>query len=207
MSGSRDGQRGALFLDRDGVLVRDVGLVVRPDQLEVAADAPDALRRADRLGLALVVVTNQAVIARGLASESQVDELHAALERALTSRGAPAFSGVYVCPHHPHAQVERYRRSCDCRKPRPGALLRAARELGLDLPQSFLVGDRASDVAAARACGVGALLLEGPESVARPIVGAEELGVLGEPAVVVSSLSAALDWIEAQVTAREELGS
>jgi D-glycero-D-manno-heptose 1,7-bisphosphate phosphatase len=128
----------------------------------------------------------------------------AVLERALTRHGAPPFARVYVCPHHPHAQIERYRATCDCRKPRPGLLLRAARELSLDLSQSFLIGDRASDVAAARACGVTPLLLEGPETRAQPIVGAESLGELGEPAAVVASASAALDWIESTLAAREE---
>jgi D-glycero-D-manno-heptose 1,7-bisphosphate phosphatase len=204
MTEGREARRGALFLDRDGVLVRDVGPITRVDQLELADGAPEALCRAAELGLSLVVVTNQAVVARGLASESQVDELHAALAQALTSRGAPRLSRVYVCPHHPHAQVERYRTTCGCRKPQPGLLLRAARELGLDLSASFLVGDRPSDVAAARSSGVTALLLEGPESKACPIVGAEALGALGEPAVVVSSLSAALDWIEAELAERSE---
>lgn len=202
MSGTRGAGRAALFLDRDGVLVHDVGLITREQQLAVAADVPDALRRAARLGLALVVVTNQSVLARGLCSEAELDALHVALERALTSRGAPPFARVYVCPHHPHAQVERYRTTCDCRKPRPGLLLRAARELSLDLSRSFLLGDRPSDVAAARACGVTPLLLEGPESSARPIVGAESLGALGEPRAVVSSASAALDWIEETLAAR-----
>ena len=196
--------RAALFLDRDGVLVHDVGLLTREEQLTFASDVPDALRRAARLGLALIVVTNQTVLARGLCSEAELDALHAALERALTRRGAPPFAGVYVCPHHPHAQVERYRTACDCRKPQPGLLLRAARELSVDLSRSFLIGDRASDVAAARACGVTPLLLEGPESGAQPIVGAESLGELGEARAVVTSMSAALDWIESTLVAREE---
>lgn len=204
MSGPREARRAALFLDRDGVLVHDVGLVTRGEQLAFAPDVPDALRRAARLGLPLVVVTNQTVVARGLCSEAELEALHAELEHALTLRGAPRFAGIYVCPHHPHAQVERYRTTCDCRKPQPGLLLRAARELSLDLSQSFLIGDRASDVAAARACGVTPLLLEGPESAALPIVGAESLGSLGEPAAVVASASAALDWIEVTLAAREE---
>jgi D-glycero-D-manno-heptose 1,7-bisphosphate phosphatase len=193
----------ALFLDRDGVLVHDVGLVTRAEQLLFPPDVPAALRRASQLGLALVVITNQTVVARGLCSEAQLDALHEELERALTSRGAPRLRGIYVCPHHPHAQVERYRVACECRKPRPGLLLRAARELGLDLSQSFLLGDRPSDVAAGRACGVTPVLLAGPESTAQPIVGAEALGALGEPAAVVASASAALDWIEETLAARD----
>lgn len=202
MSGRHGSPRAALFLDRDGVLVQDVGLVTRPEQFLIAQDAAAALRRGAELGLELVVVTNQAVIARGLASEGEVEALHVALEQALASRGAPRLSRVYVCPHHPHAQLERYRVSCSCRKPQPGLLLRAAEELGLDLQASFAIGDRASDIAAARACGVNAVLLEGPASRARPIVGAEALGALGEPAVVVPSLSSALDWIEGRLHAR-----
>jgi D-glycero-D-manno-heptose 1,7-bisphosphate phosphatase len=192
-----------LFLDRDGVLVHDVGLITRAEQLAFAPDVPEALRRAARLGLALVVVTNQTVVARGLCSEAALDELHAALEQELVRRGAPRLSRIYVCPHHPHAQVERYRTTCDCRKPQPGLLLRAARELHVDLAQSFLIGDRASDVAAARACGVTPLLLVGPASSAEPIVGAESLGGLAEPAAVVASASAALDWIEDTLARRE----
>src|SRR5262245_40576741 len=104
MSGPRQARRAALFLDRDGLLGHDVGLVNRAEQLTIAADVPAALRRAAQLGLALVVVTNQTVLARGLCTEAALDELHAALERDLTRRGAPRFARVYVCPHHPHAQ-------------------------------------------------------------------------------------------------------
>jgi D-glycero-D-manno-heptose 1,7-bisphosphate phosphatase len=177
------------------VLVREVGLVTRADQLHVRPDAPRALSLAAQLGLALVVVTNQTVVARGMLSEPELSQLHASLARQLGARGAPPLDGVYVCPHHPRADVPDYRLRCDCRKPRPGLLQRAAAELSLDLSRSFIVGDRASDIAAGHACGATGILLSGPATAAAPIEGAERLGRRGEPQKTVRSLYEAVLWI------------
>lgn len=136
----------AVFLDRDGVLLDDA--------LDVMPGAPEALRALHDAGFALVVVTNQTVVSRGLATEEEVAEVHRRLREQL-----PELDAFYVCPHHPNADVERYRVECDCRKPRPGLLLRAADELDLDLAKSWMVGDRVSDVAAGAAAGCRTILL------------------------------------------------
>lgn len=135
-----------VFLDRDGVLVDDA--------LDVMPGTAEALRVLHDAGFALVVVTNQTVVSRGLATEEDVDEVHRHLREQL-----PEIDAFYVCPHHPNANVEHYREECDCRKPRPGLLLRAADELGLDLPRSWMIGDRISDVAAGAAAGCRTILL------------------------------------------------
>jgi D-glycero-D-manno-heptose 1,7-bisphosphate phosphatase len=145
--------RAAVLLDRDGVLIEDVDLLVRPDQIRVLDGVPNALGRLAAAGFALVVVTNQTIVARGLAEEDELAALNDAVEAELHGAGAPGLDGFYVCPHHPSATVERYRVDCECRKPRPGLVLRAAAELGLDLGASTLVGDRLSDVAAGAAAG------------------------------------------------------
>lgn len=161
------GRPGA-FLDRDGVLVRDVDLLVRGDQLHVLEGVPEALRRLAGAGYALVVVTNQPVVARGLCTEADVAEVHDELARRLSLEGV-TLAGIYTCFHHPKATRPAYRLACECRKPRPGMILKAAAELGLDLSSSILFGDRPSDITAGERAGVRAFLVEGPMSVAPPI--------------------------------------
>ncbi len=112
------------------------------------------MRRLKEAGYALVVVTNQSGIARGYYSEQQYQELTAAMRQALAAAGAEV-DAVYHCPHHPKGEVAELARDCDCRKPAPGMIRRAAQELGLSLADSLLVGDKPSDIEAARAAGVG----------------------------------------------------
>jgi D-glycero-D-manno-heptose 1,7-bisphosphate phosphatase len=149
----------AVFLDRDGVLIEDEGLLVEPVQIRVRPDAPAALRELADAGYRLVVISNQAVVARGLLTESQVVALHEAVVEALEQAGAPALDSFYFCPHHPNATLEAYRSDCECRKPRPGLILRAARELSLDLAASVLVGDRPTDVLAGALAGCRTVLV------------------------------------------------
>ena len=140
--------RPALFLDRDGVIIREVHLLTRIDQVELLPGAAEAIAKAQSAGYAVVAVSNQTVVARGLCSEADVDTVHAHIDQQLMASGCDTLDGWYFCPHHPDADVSAYRRQCDCRKPEPGLLRRAARELGLDLQASLMVGDRLSDVAA-----------------------------------------------------------
>jgi D-glycero-D-manno-heptose 1,7-bisphosphate phosphatase len=147
--------RRAVFLDRDGVLNQDRGDVSRPQDFEWLPGVMHALRALRRAGWALVVVTNQSGIARGLFGPAEVENLTAWMHSALARHGI-ALDGVYHCPHLPDAPLAAWRRQCDCRKPLPGMLRRAARELGLDLPASVMVGDKPSDIRAGRAAGVAA---------------------------------------------------
>jgi D-glycero-D-manno-heptose 1,7-bisphosphate phosphatase len=153
--------RPAAFLDRDGVLNVDRGYLHKPMDLEWMPDAAAAVRRLNDLGWLVVVVTNQAGVARGYYDEAAVDALHAHMRAELRARGA-TIDAFYYCPHHPDGIVPHLAISCECRKPEPGMLLRAAREWPIDLSRSILIGDRDSDIEAARCAGVRGILFQGP---------------------------------------------
>jgi D-glycero-D-manno-heptose 1,7-bisphosphate phosphatase len=150
--------RRAVFLDRDGVLVQERGYLTRPSEMEVVAGAYEAVRALRRLGFEVIVVTNQSAVARGLLSVGELDVLHEELLERFAAADAP-LDGVYACPHHPEGTVTALRRVCDCRKPAPGLVLRAARERRIALEGSWLVGDQWSDLECARAAGVAAVLV------------------------------------------------
>jgi D-glycero-D-manno-heptose 1,7-bisphosphate phosphatase len=145
--------RPAVFLDRDGVLVADDGLLTDPTRFRVLPGVPTAMAELQAAGFVLVLVTNQPVVARGLIDEAGLARLHAHLVELLVAGGAPRLQHLYACPHHPKAEVAAYRQECTCRKPFPGMLTRAASELGLDLGRSVMVGDRITDIAAGAAAG------------------------------------------------------
>jgi rfaE bifunctional protein nucleotidyltransferase chain/domain len=146
--------RKAAFLDRDGVINQDRAYVHRWEDFEFVPGAIDGMRRLQQAGYALVIVTNQSGLARGYYSEEQYRELTRALLAELAHQGVQ-LDGVYHCPHHPKGSVPHLATDCDCRKPAPGMILQAARELGLSLADSILIGDKPSDIEAARAAGVG----------------------------------------------------
>jgi D-glycero-D-manno-heptose 1,7-bisphosphate phosphatase len=145
--------RPAAFIDRDGVINRELDYVHRPEDFHLLQGAITGLQHLQAAGYALVVVTNQAGIARGLYSEADYEHLTRYMRALLREHGVE-LAGVYHCPHHPTAGIGAYRVDCTCRKPQPGMLLDAARDLGLSLPHSVLVGDKASDVEAGRRAGV-----------------------------------------------------
>jgi D-glycero-D-manno-heptose 1,7-bisphosphate phosphatase len=145
--------RRAAFLDRDGVINVDHGYVGRWEDFEFVPGAVEAMRRLHQAGYLLVVVTNQSGIARGFYSEAQFQALSLRMQEALSRAGAP-LAGVFHCPHHPEAVVPALRHECDCRKPAPGLLWQARDALGIDLASSLLVGDKGSDIDAARRAGV-----------------------------------------------------
>ena len=150
--------RPAVFMDRDGTLTEEVGYINHPSRLRLLPRSGAAVRRLNQAGVAVVVVTNQAGIARGYFSPEVLTAVNAALVSQLKDEGAH-LDGLYVCPHHPTEGEAPYRLVCDCRKPKPGLVLRAASELGLDLRRSTLVGDKGSDLVAARAVGARAVLV------------------------------------------------
>lgn len=141
-------RRPALFFDRDGVVnMRLVDDYVRdPGQLRLLPDIGEALRIARELGYVPVLVTNQQGIARQLMTERDLGAIHATMQERLRASAGTGFEAIYVCPHHADDR-------CDCRKPMPGMLLRAADELGLDLQRSWMIGDSPSDVEAGRRAG------------------------------------------------------
>ncbi len=185
----------AVFLDRDGVLVEDRGLLIDAAELHILPGVPSALRRLKESGFRLIVVSNQTVVARGMITPEGVEAIHAQLLPLLEEAGAPRLDAIYFCPHHPNADLPEYRIVCDCRKPQPGILLRAAEEHHLDLSASFMVGDRMTDVAAGAAAGCRTVLLKRPEDETPPETTAEPPEGWRQPDCVCPDLSAAVDWI------------
>jgi D-glycero-D-manno-heptose 1,7-bisphosphate phosphatase len=151
-------RRPAVFIDRDGTLTEEVGYVNHPERLRLLPRSAEAVRRLNQAGIAAVVATNQAGIARGYFSEEVMHAVNGRLIDLLKEAGAH-LDGLYVCPHHPTEGLPPFRADCDCRKPRPGLLLRAARELDLDLAGSAMVGDKPSDLLVARPVGARAVLV------------------------------------------------
>jgi len=184
-----------VFLDRDGVLVRDVNLLVRSDDVQMLEGVPQALGLLHRAGFSLVVVSNQTVVARGLASEDEVQVLNAHVQHLLEREGGPRLDGWYFCPHHPHATLPHYRIHCECRKPRPGLLHQAARALGLDLCASFMVGDRISDIIAGTRAGAKTILVETGKHLDPPIETSEALDMAIRPDFTCADLHEAAQWI------------
>ena len=143
--------RRAVFLDRDGTLIPDAGYLDTVAGVRLLPGVGEALRRLTEAGFVLVLATNQSGVARGYFDLALVHEQNARLAELLRPYGV-SFAAVEVCPHHPTD-------GCGCRKPKPGMLARAATELGIDLEASFVVGDKAGDIGAARAAGCGAIAL------------------------------------------------
>lgn len=135
----------AVFLDRDGVLIRDVNYLFRVEQVEVLTGVAEALRLLRDAGFKLAVVTNQSVVARGKLSEAGLSAIHMTLSEKIAAEGA-SYDAIYYCPHHPTEGIGAYKITCACRKPNPGMIEHAARELGLNPARSFVVGDQASDM-------------------------------------------------------------
>jgi D-glycero-D-manno-heptose 1,7-bisphosphate phosphatase len=148
----------AVFVDRDGTLLEEVGYLDRLERLALFPYSVDAVRLLNRAGFRVVVITNQAGVARGFFGEGFVKEAHEFLDRTFRA-GQARIDGFYYCPHLPEASVEAYRRQCDCRKPRPGMIRDAERDLDLDIPGSYVVGDRWLDVELGLAVGARTVLV------------------------------------------------
>ncbi|MGC5263984.1 D-glycero-alpha-D-manno-heptose-1,7-bisphosphate 7-phosphatase [Streptomyces cyaneofuscatus] len=147
-----------MFLDRDGTLTEPRHYPSRPDDLVLQPDIGPPLRALQHAGWALVVVTNQGGIARGFFTTSALNAMHERL-RALLDLYGVRLDGIYACPHHPDGTVPGYRSPCPCRKPAPGMLYQADRDLHLDLTRSWTVGDSPCDIAAGRAAGTRTALV------------------------------------------------
>jgi len=186
--------RRAVFLDRDGVLVYDQGFLTRADQIRLLDGVAAALAALKQAGWFLAVVTNQAAVARGLITEGELERLNELIVERIEQAGGPRMDAVYYCPHHPDGDLAEYRKACACRKPRPGMLIRAAEEHGLDRQASVLVGDRLSDIAAGQAGGCRTVLVTCGRHDAPPIVSADPPAEC-RPDYVCADLQAACDWI------------
>lgn len=190
--------RAAVFLDRDGVLIEDVDLLTDEAEIRILPGVADALSRLERHGLLLVVVSNQTVVARGLVSEAEVERLQACVAARLRAAGAPALDGFYYCPHHPQATLVRYRCRCRCRKPSPGLLRQAALELQIACADSYMVGDRMTDIIAGDSAGCRTVQVLSGCHAEPPIITAEPIDHQIAPDHVCADLAAAATWIMAQ---------
>lgn len=140
-----------VFLDRDGVVNIDTDLIHRPEDFELYPYAADSIKRLNKMGFLVVIVTNQSVIARGLCTLEELGNIHKKMETELGADGA-FVEAIYFCPHHPHGgfegEIKEYKVQCECRKPSPGMLLQAQERYNIDLGQSYLIGDSPRDIEA-----------------------------------------------------------
>jgi D-glycero-D-manno-heptose 1,7-bisphosphate phosphatase len=182
--------KSGVFLDRDGTLLEEAGYLDRLERLVFFPYAIDAVRLLNRAGFPVVVVTNQAGIARGIFKESFVAAAHRHISDRLAAAGARV-DAFYYCPHHPEAVVEEFRQVCDCRKPQPGMLTRAAADLDLALDRSFVVGDRWHDLEAGQRVGARTLLVR--TGYGRTEEAAPKAHV--QPSAIVDNVIDAVSWI------------
>ena len=154
-------KRPAVFIDRDGTISEEVGYVNHPSRFELYPYSSEAVRLLNENGWLAIVVTNQAGVARGYFSEDVVKQVHRELNRKMGESSA-RLDAIYYCAHHPTVGEPPYRLDCDCRKPKAGLIEQAARDFGIDLGSSWMVGDRYSDIELARNAGVrSAFVLSG----------------------------------------------
>lgn len=182
--------KAAVFVDRDGTLIEESGYLSDLSRLAFYPFSVDAVRQLNLGGFVVVVITNQSGVARGIVPESFVATAHRYIEDRMAAGGA-RIDAFYYCPHHPEGTIAALRTTCDCRKPRPGLLTRAAADLNLDLARSFTIGDRRQDVEAGRAAGTGTVLV-------RTGYGATEEQAQGPgngPQVIADNLAGAAAWI------------
>jgi D-glycero-D-manno-heptose 1,7-bisphosphate phosphatase len=151
----------AVFIDRDGTLSEEVGYINHPERFRLFPYAGPAIKRLNENGWLAIVTTNQAGVARGYFTEEMIGMVHQRMLEELEQAGA-RLDAIYYCAHHPSVGEPPYRFDCDCRKPKPGLITRAASDLAIDLPHSWMVGDRYSDIQLARNAGVkSAFVLSG----------------------------------------------
>lgn len=184
--------RPGVFMDRDGTVSQEVGYMLHLDRYALLPRSVAAIRRINAAGMGAFVATNQSGVARGLFSEDLVRAVHRRLEEWLAEGGA-RLDGIYYCPHHPREGNGPWSVACECRKPRPGMLQRAAKEHDIDLSRSYMIGDTGRDLGAGAAAGATPILvLTG--------YGRGELEHLrhrwpAEPAFIAEDLAEAVGWI------------
>ena len=193
--------RSAVFLDRDGTVCEEMGYINHIDRLRLYPWSVAAIARLNRAAVAVVVVTNQGGAAMGYFPEILIQQVHDRLRLELAQGGAK-LDAIYYCPHHPHAVHPEYRAPCDCRKPAPGMLRRAERELSLDLKSSYIVGDRYRDLETGFAVEArGVMVLSGYGK-------GEYLYDRGKwprmPDHIADDLTNAVDWILEDMASREK---
>jgi len=184
----------AVFLDRDGTIIEDTGYVAGPERVKFLPGSSQAIKLLNENGFKVIVVSNQAGVARGYFDEDMVQATNRYIQAALAEQGA-CIDMFYYCPHHKDGVVEEYRHECYFRKPSPGMIEQGGRDFNIDLQQSFVIGDHYSDVAAGYRAGCRTVLLGDGNS------GDEEMTI--RPDRIASDLKEAVDWV-LKVCSREE---
>ena len=149
----------AVFLDRDGTINREVDVLRDVRQLRVLPGAADAIKKINKLGFLAVVITNQPVVARGWRTEKELDEIHAVLIKRLARKNA-RLDAIYYCPHHPEANLKKYRLRCRCRKPNIGMITKAVKKFKINIKKSFIIGDSTRDVLTGKRAGLKTILVK-----------------------------------------------
>lgn len=149
----------AIFLDKDGTLIEDVPYNIDPDKIKLYPEAGKALKHLKKAGFRLVVISNQAGVAKGHFKEEELEEVEKVIGKMLAQYNV-VLDGFYYCPHHEEGVVESYVKDCSCRKPKAGMILQAATDLKIDLTKSWMVGDILHDVEAGRRAGCKAILVD-----------------------------------------------
>ena len=153
-------QQPVIFLDKDGTLVKDVPYNIDPARVALEAGVAAGLRMLAKAGFRLVVVSNQAGVARGYFPETALTGVREHLASLLRQAAGAHLEGFYYCPHHPEGKLPAYRQACTCRKPQPGMLLAAAEDLNIQLEQAWMVGDILNDVEAGKRAGCRTILID-----------------------------------------------
>jgi len=152
------GKNKAVFLDRDGTINEEVGYLSDLKKFKLLPEVAPAIKLLNDYGFKVIVITNQAGVARGYFGEDKLKEIHQEMKRQLRDRDA-YLEGVYYCPHHPTEGRGKYKKNCRCRKPNPGMLEKAARDFDLDLSNSYLIGDQLTDIKLGNNAGCGTILV------------------------------------------------
>ncbi len=194
---SKQPMNRAVFLDRDGTVNVEVGYLNDLSQLRLIPGAGTAIRRLNEKGLKVVLVTNQSGVARGFFPETFVHETHDLLKQMLLQEGAH-IDGIYYCPHHPKAGNSHYTKECDCRKPGTGMIDRAAKDLSIDVKNSFVVGDKWSDVELGQRAGAVSILVK--SGFAQDDAGNVRPNHLNEPDFIAHTITEAVEWILLQTS-------
>lgn len=151
----------AVFMDRDGTITEEMGYLKEPEKLRLIPRSSEAIRSLNEKEILAIVVSNQSGVARGYFTERTVKKIQSKLKRLLKKEEA-YLNGIYYCPHHPEFGPPKYRKDCNCRKPKPGMLLKAAKRFNLDLKKCYVIGDKVDDIKLARNVGAkGILILTG----------------------------------------------
>lgn len=153
--------RPTLFLDRDGILVRDTGYITDPDKLEYIEETFEAIRAACDKGALVIVITNQSAVGRGWATLDQVEQVNGQIAKYALEKGGK-IDDFFVCPHHPDDE-------CDCRKPLPGLFFQGFNRFPVDRERSLMIGDSERDITAAKAAGIKGILADSPEAISNAI--------------------------------------